>query len=162
MHRERVHITHTHPLPDMHSVMSCCSFITWLMFSILVQHFKHFYIMLVGCWSCFYTAAHPLSLAFLDANAEWSRVTLNLPKARWSCLCWPWREFLGWAFTKLSLNLPDVKFCDLYHLFMYVCLIRTLSTYWGFYFLFMSMCKSCKTLQNHWNSLMLSEWQVVI
>lgn len=75
--------------------------------------------MPVCCWSCFHgvlTAAYPLTPPLLDANAEWFRVTLKRPKARWSCLCWPWSEFPGWAFTKLRLNLPDMCNCDLYQI----------------------------------------------
>lgn len=74
--------------------------------------------MPVGCWCCFHgvhTAAYSFTPALLDANAEWSRVTLKQPKAWRSCLCWPWSEFLGWAFPKLSLNLLDMCNCDLYH-----------------------------------------------
>lgn len=73
--------------------------------------------MPVCCCSCFHgvlTAAYPLTPPLLDANAEWSRVTLKRPKARRSCLCWPWSKFPGWAFTKLSLNLLDMCNCDLY------------------------------------------------
>jgi len=102
--------------------------------------------MPVCCWSCFHvvlTAANPLTPALLDANAEWSRVTLKRPKARRSCLCWSCSEFPGWAFTKLTLNLPDMYNCDLYQILSSynVCVFvrRTSSTFWGFYIL--CMCR---------------------
>lgn len=103
------------PLP----VTSCCPFFTWVMLFYLST--LNSSVMPVWCCSCFHgvlTAAYPLTPALLDANAEWSRVTLKRPKARRSCLCWPWSEFPGWAFTKLSLNLPDMCNCDLYQVLL--------------------------------------------